>query len=339
MAEPGFFQEYRLALRRELTDLFELRHPLYQMLRYHMGWSDETGRPATAEGKMVRGLLCLEASRAASGDFRQALPAAAAVEIVHNFSLVHDDIEDTSPLRRQRATVWKLWGQPQAINAGDAMLVLAHLSLLKLPGRGVAPHKFIQAATILDNACLELCQGQHEDLSYESRLDITMSEYMSMISHKTGALFEASMLLGATLATDEERVIRGLGLFGRALGMAFQLQDDELGIWGDELQTGKSTTSDIYEKKKSLPIIYALEESTGEEREELRRIYQQNKLGAQDEASIRQILSNVAAQQFTQGMSEKYFHTAHAELESVGLPPESLKEIEDTVAYMMARRG
>lgn len=339
MADPHFFQEYRTAIRQEQIPLLSQPQSIFAMLRYHIGWSDEQGHPSAAEGKMVRGILCLAATKAVGGDYRRALAAAAAVEIVHNFSLIHDDIEDVSPLRRQRLTVWKIWGQPHAINAGDAMLVLAHLALLKLPGTGIAIEKVIRAASILDNACLELCLGQQDDLDFEKRLDVSIDSYMKMISRKTAALFEASLLLGASLGTDNERYIQGLGSFGRKLGMAFQLQDDEMGIWGDEKYTGKSSASDIYEKKKSLPVIYALEEATGEERQDLERIYRQEKLSSQDEARVRQILSNVAAREYAQGMAEKYFHEAHRELEALNLPDENIKELKNIVASLLGRQA
>lgn len=288
---------------------------------------------------MVRGILCLAATKAVGGDYRRALAAAAAIEIVHNFSLIHDDIEDASLFRRQRTTVWKIWGQPQAINAGDAMLVLAHVALLNLSSRNTPPEKVIRAASILDNACLELCLGQQDDLDFEKRMDVSIDSYMKMISRKTAALFEASLLLGASLGTDNERHIQGLGSFGRKLGLAFQLQDDEIGIWGDEKYTGKSSTSDIYEKKKSLPVVYALEEATGEERQDLERIYKQEKLGSRDEARVRQILSSVAAREYTQGLAERYFHEAHRELEALNLPDENTRELKDIVASLLGRQA
>lgn len=339
MADLSFFQEYRLAIKQEQTYLLSQPQPIYAMLRYHIGWSDEQGRPSSAEGKMVRGILCLAAAKAVGGNYRQALPAAAAIEMVHNFSLIHDDIEDASPLRRQRPTVWKIWGQPQAINAGDAMLILAHLALLKLASKNIPTEKVFSAVSILDNACLELCLGQQEDLAFEKRLDISIDGYIKMISHKTAALFEASPLLGANLGTDNERLIRGLGSFGRNLGLAFQLQDDEMGIWGDEKYTGKSTTSDIYEKKKSLPVVYALEKAVGEERRNLERIYRLENLDSHDEAQVRQILFDVGAQAYTQGLADKYFHEAHRELEALSLPDENLKELKDTVSSLLGRQS
>ncbi|MBI4288169.1 MAG: polyprenyl synthetase family protein [Chloroflexi bacterium] len=339
MADPGLFQEYRAALRDDLSTLLNASNPIFSMLRYHVGWTDEQGRPTAAEGKMLRGVLCLEAAAATGGDYTRSLPGASAVELVHNFSLIHDDIEDASPVRRQRATVWKIWGHPRAINAGDAMLVLAHLALLN-PRRHATPQKrLIRALAVLDAACLELCLGQELDLSFETRLGLTIDDYLGMISHKTGALFEASLLLGASLATIDERIIRGLGAFGRDLGLAFQLQDDELGIWGDEAVTGKSATSDIYEKKKSLPIIYALGKAAGAERQRLRDIYQREELGPAEEAVIRQILDSVAARAFTRSVAEKYFRAAQAELDGLGLPPGSTRELRETVLSLLERKA
>ena len=338
MADTAFIQKYRQAIRHEQILLLNQPQPIFAMLRYHMGWIDEQGKPDSAEGKMVRGILCLLASKAVGGDYRQALPAATAVEIVHNFSLIHDDIEDVSTLRRQRPTVWKIWGQPQAINAGDAMLILAHQALTKLTDRGLPAEKVLRSASILDDACLKLCLGQQVDLAFEKRLDVSIDSYLEMISHKTAALFEASLLLGASLGTNNERLMNGLGCFGRKLGLAFQLQDDEMGIWGDEKYTGKSTTSDIYEKKKSLPIVYALEQAIGEEKRDLERIYRQERLNSEDEARIRQILSGLAAREYTQGMAEKYFHEAQLELEAVNLPDENIKELKDIVSSLQVRQ-
>lgn len=339
MAEPGFFQEYRTALRQELMAVLGQPQPIYDMLRYHVGWRDERGQPTSAEGKMVRGVLCLAAAKAVGGDCRRALPAATAVELVHNFSLIHDDIEDASPVRRHRATVWKIWGQAQAINAGDAMLMLARLALLRPSGRQMPPDKALQAAGILDDACLQLCLGQQADLSFEGRLDIGIDDYLEMISQKTGALFEASLLLGALLGTEEKRYIRGLGAFGRKLGLAFQLQDDEMGIWGDEKFTGKSATSDIYERKKTLPIVYAFEEAVGTERQELERIYRQERLGSQDVARVLELLNDMGAQPYTQGMAEKYFHEAHADLDALGLPGDATKELRQTSDFLLSRQS
>jgi geranylgeranyl diphosphate synthase type I len=232
--------------------LDDLRH----MIAYHMGWEGE-GAGVSAQGKRIRPLLVLLAAAAAGGRWQAALPAAAAVELLHNFSLVHDDIQDNSPLRRGRPTVWRKWGIAQAINTGDALYALASLALGRLSetaSAGIAS----QAARIFHQTCLHLTQGQHLDLSYQLRTDLDVEDYWPMISGKTAALLEACTCLGALIAGAGENELQAYGEFGRKLGMAFQVQDDLLGIWGDAGQTGKSTESDLVEGKKSLPVLDGL---------------------------------------------------------------------------------
>lgn len=231
----------------------------YGMLLYHMGWVDDAMRPVVVNsGKRIRPVACLLASEAVGGAVDDALPAAAAVELLHNFSLIHDDVEDDSPTRRHRPTVWALWGVPQAINAGDAMFTLARLALHGLSGRPISPAMAMDACTIFDYACLRLTEGQYLDMSFEGRLDVTVGEYLAMIEGKTAALLSASLELGALVGGADLAVRRHLAEFGRSLGLAFQMQDDILGIWGDEAVTGKSAASDIVTRKKSLPVVYAL---------------------------------------------------------------------------------
>lgn len=229
----------------------------YGMLRYHLGWADENLAPANIKsGKRVRPMLCLLACQSARGDAMQAIPAAAGIELLHNFSLIHDDVEDNSPTRRGRASLWALWGIPQAINAGDGLFAIAHLAMDRLQKRGGAHERILDVRAIFDRTCLALTQGQYLDMSFESRRSTSVDEYMTMISGKTAALISASAAIGATLAGSA--AIPHYETFGRELGLAFQIQDDVLGIWGDEALTGKSTESDIATKKKSLPVVYAL---------------------------------------------------------------------------------
>jgi geranylgeranyl diphosphate synthase type I len=229
---------------------------LYQMFAYHLGWEGEGAGPE-ARGKRIRPLLLLMTTAAAGGNWETALPAAAAVELVHNFSLIHDDIEDSSPLRRGRPTVWHKWGIAQATNTGDAMFTLAHISILRLddthPKRSV-----LQAAWILQNTCLRLTQGQYLDISYEARGDLNLDAYWSMVSGKTAALLSACTELGALVTGASEECRNEYRDFGHALGLAFQAQDDLLGIWGDSVLTGKSAESDLLSGKKSLPVLYGL---------------------------------------------------------------------------------
>lgn len=235
----------------------------YGMLRYHMGWLDQHFRPIRGNrGKRLRPQLCLLAAAAVGGRIEQAMPAAAAVELLHNFSLVHDDIEDGSPARRHRSTVWLLWGKPQAINVGDALFTLARTALYGLSDQGLSTTQVLAACQLFDRTCVRLTEGQYLDMAFEARLDVTVDDYMVMISGKTAALISASLEMGALVGGADVQVRERLAAFGHELGLAFQIQDDVLGIWGDEALTGKSAQSDILTRKKSLPVVYGLEHAT-----------------------------------------------------------------------------
>lgn len=236
--------------------------PFLGMIHYHMGWADADLHVAHGNsGKRIRPLLCLLSCAAAGGDWQQALPAAAAIEILHNFSLVHDDIEDNSPTRRGRATLWSLWGQPQAINTGDAMFALAHLGLARLADRGVPSETVVRAWRRFDETCVDLTRGQYVDMSFETQDGVEVAEYVAMITGKTSVLVSLAAELGALIAGADESRTRHFADFGLNLGLAFQVQDDILGIWGDESVTGKSVATDIKTRKKTLPVLYGLSHS------------------------------------------------------------------------------
>jgi geranylgeranyl diphosphate synthase, type I len=229
------------------------------MLTYHMGWEGENAGVET-RGKRIRPLLLLLCTAAAGGDWQNALPGAAAVELIHNFSLVHDDIQDQSLTRRGRATVWSKWGAAQAINIGDALFSLAQISLSEL-ALTVSSEAAIKSFQILNDTCLRLTQGQFLDLAYESRKYLKIADYWPMIAGKTAALLSACTTIGAICAQVDAQVVEIYREFGEKLGLAFQVQDDFLGIWGDAAQTGKSTTSDLVSGKKSIPVLYGLEQN------------------------------------------------------------------------------
>ena len=230
--------------------------PYFDMIAYHMGWRGE-GSGAEATGKRIRPLLVLLSCAACDADWQPALPAAASVELIHNFSLVHDDIQDYSELRRGRLTVWKKWGMPQAINVGDALFILAHQALLDIKSQ-FKPEIPLYAGRIINEACLALSNGQFLDISYEGRTDLTGEDYWPMVSGKTAALLSACSQVGALLGGADEATQENFCNFGHYLGLAFQVQDDYLGIWGDSALTGKSTESDLVAAKKTLPVLFGL---------------------------------------------------------------------------------
>lgn len=265
---------------------------LYRMLSYHMGWLDKSSK-AISRGKRIRPLLVLLSCSAAGGDWMNALPASVAVEMVHNFSLIHDDIEDHSPLRRGRKTVWKKWGVAQAINAGDAMFTLAHLHLIRL-NRNFSQTDTLSAVETLQHACLQLTHGQYLDLAFEKHDDVSIEEYWSMVEGKTGALISACCELGAICSTCNEDKRNTYREFGRLFGLAFQVQDDLLGIWGDSILTGKSNQSDLMSGKKTLPIIYGLEKGG-----EFAKCWRQGCKDTNDTKKLMKLLEYEGAKEFT----------------------------------------
>jgi len=228
----------------------------HEMLTYHMGWTGEGAGPE-ATGKRIRPLLVLLCTAACGADWQPALPAAAAVELVHNFSLVHDDIQDNSDRRRGRPTTWVKWGMPMAINVGDALFVMSNQAIVDLKTSYPA-ETVVRAAEILHNTCLELTRGQFLDMSYEERTDLAVEDYWPMVSGKTAALISTCCHIGALLGGADEAAQDAYRAFGQYLGLAFQVQDDILGIWGDEVLTGKSAASDLIEGKNSLPVLAGL---------------------------------------------------------------------------------
>jgi geranylgeranyl diphosphate synthase type I len=245
---------------RETIDRLQPPPPaeMRAMVDHHLGWSEagEAGR-----GKRLRPLLTLLSCAAAGGDWRRALPAASAVEWIHNFSLVHDDIQDASERRRGRPSLWKLHGMPLALNAGDAMLVLARLAAHRLAENGLPERDVLRVLRALDEACLRLTLGQHEDLVLEREPQVSEERYTAMIVNKTAALLAACTGCGALLAGAPQAVVDLYRDYGRHLGLAFQALDDLIGAAGDPQASGKPSGDDLAARKKTLPVLYGLQRS------------------------------------------------------------------------------
>ncbi len=252
---------YRPVVEEELREALARPMPgeLPAIMRYHLGHAPAPdGTPAGSGGKRVRAALCLLACEAVGRSAAAAAPAAAALELIHGFTLLHDDIADQDELRRGRPTVWKLWGTGQAITAGDAMYALANVTAAGLADRGAAPRDVGLVLLELNQATLQVCEGQHLDLAYEGRDDLSVAEYLEMVRLKTGALFRASLAVGAISGGGAPEQVSALREFGEHAGVAFQVRDDVLGIWGEGEEVGKPIGSDLRQNKRSLPVIEAL---------------------------------------------------------------------------------
>lgn len=231
-----------------------LPNAMRRLSGYHLGWLDADGRPVGGgAGKAIRPALLLAAMKAFGGQAEHAVRAAAAVELVHNFTLLHDDVMDNDPTRRHRPTAWAVFGVADAILSGDAMQALALRLLADDPHPAAS-----RAAVRLTSCVIELCEGQHADCSFETRDDVSIDECLAMAEAKTGALLGCACALGALYAGAPDAVVDAMDAFGRQIGLAFQLIDDLIGIWGDPAVTGKPAGADLAARKKSLPVVAAL---------------------------------------------------------------------------------
>lgn len=295
------FQRYHQEILQELHRVFLIQSTspgekanydillkMYGQMQYHLGWVDQQLRPVDGHsGKLLRPkLLLLSYELAAEGQtpstnplahsLRPALPAAAAVELAHNFTLLHDDIQDGDVERRHRPTVWSVWGIPQAILVGDALVALARLHLWRVLDEGVEPATALNLAKLFDTTLLKLTEGQHLDMSFEQQQQVSLSSYEEMISRKTALLMSCATQMGATLGTCNQEIIEGLAHFGHALGLAFQVRDDMLGVWATETESGKLPLGDIYRRKKSLPTLHAFQYAQPDDQQVITKIYNQD---------------------------------------------------------------
>ena len=329
-------------MEQELNRVVPTAHnsETYRLLRYHLGWVDQQGTPmdtSVSQGKALRPTLCLFACEALASEYSRALPAAAALELIHNFSLIHDDIQDQDMERRHQPTVWHLWGIPKAIWSGNAMQCTGDLSLLDVARANVPAVTAIRVSDILTESYLEMIQGQCMDLDFESRTDIKSEEYLYMIACKTGALIRSALQIGALLATEDPATVKAFTEFGNHLGQAFQVRDDYLGIWGDQATLGKATGNDIRRRKKSYPVVFALERASGQAMEDLLRIYRQEELEEDDVQRVMAVLDEVGSQEQAQRVTEAAAGRALAALKPVSLPQWAQTEAENLVDFLARR--
>ena len=330
----SFFERYLTELDRYMrmvvTSQSNQPTDMGIMLQYALGWVDQNGKPYhVPTGKRIRPVLLLLCTEAAGGNWKSALPAAAAVELLHNFSLIHDDIQDDSPLRHNRPTVWKVWGEATAINIGDALFTMAYDALQRLSTNGITAETAIQIWGIFNRTMLELTRGQHLDMRFEHQPIVTTDEYVSMITGKSAALLSACAEMGALIACGNPQIAQFYADFGLNLGIAFQIRDDILGIWGDPDVTGKSAATDILARKKSLPVLYGLTHS-----EKLINIYQRREFGQADVDDAIDELSTIQAQEFTRHSEESYYNTALSALEAAnpqGQPADWLMQLVNSL--------
>lgn len=302
--------------------------------RYVMGWEDEHGRTVALGGKRIRPALCLFAAEALGGRPLDAMPGAVAIELVHNFSLVHDEVQDHDLERHHRPTTWARFGEGQAINVGDFLYTRAVSALTDAPGD---PRTLLRALSILQEAIGRMIEGQWRDIAFEERESVTTDEYIQMIAGKTGALLGAPLEIGAILVGVPDDRAALAGQWGRAVGLAFQVHDDYLGIWGDPNATGKSNTNDIARRKKTLPIVHALQHAPAGSI--IREIYARpGEIREADRQRIVDALESVHARDACRLAAEECNRDANQVLHQLELSPAEASRFRSIANYIINRQ-
>lgn len=338
---PSFFARYQPTIDRALrAELKRYDAPIVKTHRYHMGWADEEGEELEAtQGKRLRPTMALLGADAVGGEPEFALPIATALELVHNFSLIHDDIEDRDEFRHHRPTIWVVWGDETAIVSGNSMLKIADRTTSALQAQGVSVDKSMQARRSITAAYMRMIEGQFLDIDFENRAKVSIKDYLAMIERKTGALIETSLYLGALVATNDETysaVSEGLRNAGYEFGRLFQIRDDVLGVWGSD-ETGKPVCGDIYNKKKSLPAVHALNVSRGEASAEIRTIYQKPELDEHDIETVLGIMEEAGTFEFCNSMSKNHWSAAAAILDELDLDPDIRNDFCELGEFLVER--
>jgi geranylgeranyl diphosphate synthase type I len=302
------------------------------VVAYHLGLVDLDGRPARGDGgKAVRPALALLSARAAGAPDEVALPGALAVELIHNFSLLHDDVMDRDVARRHRPTAWTVFGEARAIVAGDALHALAVRVLLE-----VGTAEGARAASALTEAASRMISGQAQDLSFSARADVSVEECLDMCANKTGALLSCSSSIGAILAGAPTPLVEALAGFGLELGLAFQAMDDVLGIWGLPSVTGKPIAGDLRERKKTLPVAAALATS-GPDRDRLAEVLARPTLSDEDVAEAARLVETCGGRARALDEARRHLDAAVEALEGRGFEPSAVERLTEVARFVVAR--
>ncbi|MGW9440051.1 polyprenyl synthetase family protein [Streptomyces sp. NPDC055607] len=314
-----------------------LAPPLDAIGSYHFGWTDHDGTPVVRDnGKALRPALALLSAEAAGAGAEIGVPGGAAVELVHNYSLIHDDLMDGDETRRHRPTVWALYGTGEAVLAGDALAALATGLLLDTPHERCS----VDAVRELTSAVRDLIDGQAQDLSFESRGRVSLRECQEMQGNKTGALLACASSIGAVLAGADGRTTDALRRFGHHLGLAFQAVDDLLGIWGATEVTGKPRWSDLRRHKKTLPITAALAEGGNASRRLADLLGRPVAPGDDAEGHFKMcadLVEEAGGRAWTEAEAHRRHEAAVAALDAVVMPSQIREEFEALARFVVVR--
>ena len=333
---PNVLSRYRPIIDQGLKGALDKNSNFsYVMMRYYMGWSDVSGNSVTAEtGKYLRPSLCLLSAESTGTDPIKALPTAVSLELIHNFSLIHDDIQDKDEVRHHRKTLWAEWGIPKALMTGDLMYVLANQYILD---SSLVNDAYVISSNLLNDACLKMIEGQYLDLHYEGQFDLSIDDYLAMVSRKTGALLRCSVDSGVLLGDCAVAQKKHLSKAASALGYAFQIRDDILGTWGDQNSTGKPVGADIRRKKNALPMVHLMNHLDQTSRQNVMTLMKSDNLDRNDVQQVLSHMGSAGTYEFCQNLAEQFCSTAMSEIILSELPDTFTNDFEELIDFIAKR--
>lgn len=335
---PRFLSTYRDILDASLHEAVSNKLSYATTpIEYHMGWSNPNGNPIkSTEGKRLRPALMLFACVSLGGKVERALAPAVAIELIHNFSLIHDDIEDRDTQRHNRPTVWSIWGEDKAIHIGSLLYDLAFIQMGEV-SNDVSSEQLLYTSSRLSESSFEMMKGQYLDISFEERMKVSTTEYIEMVAFKTASLISCAMDIGGFIGTGDHELASSLALLGRQLGQLFQIRDDMLGIWGDVKSTGKPVGADIRRKKKSFPIVYAMEVGRKSSIDDLNKVFNKSTLDDGDVEKVLVALDDTNAKNKCEANTQEMGSRILKQIENAKFPSNFRLEIEELVDFLITR--
>lgn len=331
MTQPALVVRNQETVEAALQATVQVRQdPLYRMMEYQMGWVDEGGSPVSPSLMRAYPALCLGICEALGGKIETAMPAAVAVELLYQFTRVHDDIQEGTPGHGPRPSVWWVWGPAQAINAGDALHVLARLSLFNMSSQGVSTDQVLAATKVMDAASLDLFEGQHQDLQIQGQVAVSQGSYLEMAERRAGALTGCAAQLGALIAEAGESIQKHCKDAGRKLGLALHLQHDINELWN-----AATSGSPVTIVRKSLPVVYAIETAPVSVKREIGTLFATRVVDPKTLPRLAELLDGAGARQHSIDATGAAQAEFLASLKSAGVQPGPLAEFEGFAEYLI----
>lgn len=332
---PILFNQYQSSLNKFTKGFYQnLLDPLYRTHRYFLGWIDEKGKESDSTGKAFRPSIMMLINEALGGNEQNILPLAMSIELFHNFSLIHDDIEDRDEIRRNRKTVWKIWGEQIGIISGSSMHALASKALEEINSEDKT--KLIELRKIINETCIAVIEGQYLDIDFETRETIDVDDYLQMIEKKTGALIKTSVTLGSILEAKDKQTTEIFADIGKTFGHMFQIKDDVLGIWGNS-EFGKPIGSDILKKKKSFPILKLIQSSDSDDKKIVYNIFN-NEIDEEKKETILKLMDKYDVESYCESiLNDKYKHTISL-IKKLEISDKYKNMLLDTNFFLMHRK-